>query len=527
MPTRQRITTIITVGCLLLAATTGSLLAEQPLGQRQWIVVTTATLRGALAPLIETRSRQGYRVTIIEVDPSSEDPETVAAEGLSEHITDRYEQFDGTSCVLLVGDWEKDAGDGCLPPHPGSHGRMLGKQTDHAYGRPGKDGAAAIAVGRFPARNASDLDSMVQKTLQFEQSKYGPWTNRLVLLGGNPGGRSLLEKRAAELAVQAAANKQMADLSPLWRITAVVDMPNAPYSVPPGKFGKAAMDALEAGQLFTFYAGHSGATGLWSNGGFVVLRDDFASCNITGSRGIFVTTGCYACQIRDDDGQGFAVFAFRNPSGPAAVIGSFAESYAALGLLAMDGVTGALNSQQPPATLGDYWLAVQSKMARGPIDPIKFWLYDQVDGSRGQVPLAEQRLEHLEMWTLLGDPGMKLPILRSTLELCVSGDLQPGGTLRIDAHAGRQHDNARVRVTAESRYAWSGQSAVAAGAELHSFGSIVGETEAVVTEGRIQCDLHLPVGLPNQDLTIRVVLLSQRDPVMGVHVVSMATPPSQ
>ena len=45
-----------------------------------------------------------------------------------------------------------------------------------------------------------------------------------------------------------------------------------------------------------------------------------------------------------------------------------------------------------------------------------FYLFDQADGSRGQATLANQRAEHVEMWTLLGDPAMQLPPLPNDMD---------------------------------------------------------------------------------------------------------------
>jgi hypothetical protein len=63
-----------------------------------------------------------------------------------------------------------------------------------------------------------------------------------------------------------------------------------------------------------------------------------------------------------------------------------------------------------PSRLADYWLAIQAGLARGEIDDFTFKLYDQADGTKGRVPLETQRLEHLEMWMLLGDPALRLPV---------------------------------------------------------------------------------------------------------------------
>ena len=59
-------------------------------------------------------------------------------------------------------------------------------------------------------------------------------------------------------------------------------------------------------------------------------------------------------------------------------------------------------------------------MAKGNIDDLTFHLLDAVDGD-GDIPQATQRLEHLEMFTLLGDPALKLAATPADLKLEADG----------------------------------------------------------------------------------------------------------
>jgi len=491
----------------------------------QWIVVAPPQWRTALQPLITHRAGQGYEVTVVERVETADTRDSVGAAKWGRLINERIDRFDGPSYVLLVGAWESGDADADLPAHRGTHGRMRGLSTDHPYGRPDADGAATVAVGRFPAENAEQLRSMVEKTLRYERQDFGDWTNRITLIGGNPGGRSLLENRFAEIMVVVMGGKRLADLHPRWCATCVVDLPQARRADASVPFGRAALAALAEGQLFAFYAGHAGAEGIWSSNAYVARRADFAALNIAGSPGVFVTTGCYSCQTAGPEGQGYAITAFRNPAGPVAVIGAVAESYAIFGQLALDGVLAGMNRDEPPRVLGDGWLVVQSMLAREPVDPVTYWLYDQVDGSRGRVALSDQRREHLEMWTLLGDPALQLPFLPSTLDVRVGGDLKPGGTIHLTVPVGPQWDGARALVTAENRSLPltlappdDQPRGLAAAVPL---GSAVAQTSAIIADGRIACELRLPADLPKCRLVIRVVVRNGAAQQMGARVVEI------
>jgi hypothetical protein len=116
--------------------------------------------------------------------------------------------------------------------------------------------------------------------------------------------------------------------------------------------------------------------------------------------------------------------------------------------LAADGLFESLLTGQPPERLGDCWLRVQQNLAKGPINPLTFRLLDAVDGDN-RIPEATQRLEHLEMFVLLGDPALKLPTLASDLPLQADGQAVPGEVLTVTGAAPDRLEGARVRLVAE------------------------------------------------------------------------------
>ena len=72
--------------------------------------------------------------------------------------------------------------------------------------------------------------------------------------------------------------------------------------------------------MFSFYLGHSGAGGLWSDGDYFLLRDDLAKLNIRQRQGVLFTCGCFACQLDGMGGESYGLAAMRNPNGPSAVM---------------------------------------------------------------------------------------------------------------------------------------------------------------------------------------------------------------
>jgi hypothetical protein len=164
---------------------------------------------------------------------------------------------------------------------------------------------------------------------------------------------------------------------------------------------------------------------------------------------VFFSCGCFGCQPDRDATQSYGLAAMRNPNGPTAVIGASGESFSAPGLLAADGLLRSCAEVPFPTRLADYWLAVQQGLAEGEIDPGTFNLLDMSDGTGGKVPLPVQRAEHLEMWTLLGDPALHLPLVPLTITLKASHPITPGTRITVEGNLPKELAGASVKVSLE------------------------------------------------------------------------------
>src|ERR1043166_4253371 len=321
---------------------------------------------------------------------------------------------------------------------------MRAQLSDHGYGLPDENGKSRLAVGRFPARTEEEARAMVEKTLKFEQQPgFGAWCNRLLLIMGNPGGGPM-----AEMFVQQALRQDLRVLNPAWNLRVALDASGSKYFVPASRLRELTTQWIEEGELFSIYLGHSRAGAMWSGADFMT-RADWNRLKIPKGGGAFFTCGCFACQLEGADGQGFGLAAVRNPTGPVAVIGASGESYSAPGQLAAEGLLSCLRQTPFPGRLGEYWLAVQAGLAQGTMEEGAFKLYDQFDGSGGKVPLALQRLEHLEMWMLLGDPALRMPLVPTDISLETPDCIKPATRILVEGQLPERLKGASVRVTLE------------------------------------------------------------------------------
>lgn len=385
--------------------------------QADWLLVTTPQLAEVAAPLIQRRADQGFAVSVIDVStlPAGDEGPDIAAA-----IRTTGQTKNG--CVLILGTWESADATVHVPALRGTHGRMKGKLTDHGYGLPEDDGSVSLAVGRLPARSAAEAKSMVARILAFEDQQ--PEQNRIQVSVGHPGGRSEFERNFAAGVIRSAVDLRLKRIAAQWTTTCIMDLDDSPYSVKAEQFGEKMRELMQQKHVFSVYSGHSAPAAVYSRNGPVVKRSDFGSLKAAGPAGVFLSCGCYSCQVEGFNGQGYGIASIRNPTGPVAVMGAFGESWAAHGQLAFDGALSCLAQEDPPRQLGDYWLAVQQGITRGQITQAEFLLYDMADGSGGQVPLDQQRLEHAEMWTLLGDPAMRIPLATTKTPATSKGETE-------------------------------------------------------------------------------------------------------
>ena len=502
--------------------------------QAQWLVVTAPAFRDALETLCQHRKTQGMRVVVVQTTDvlSREAIRTGDGRKLCEQVAKLTREHKGPTYVLLVGAVEAgklpDADKKVLPPLHGTTGRMKGQMSDNGYGSPGEDRLPTTAVGRWPARSEDEVKVMVQKTLAFERdNKPGTWRRRVTMLLGNPGGGSALEKGFAESFVEGAYRTQVQRLHASWSTRTIMHCSQSPYCLPDADLHDRSSKYLREGQLFTIYAGHSSAGGLWSDGARFLNREDWSKLTMTG---ILVSCGCFGCQYSGRDGEGYGVAAMRNANGPVAVVGATGESYSAMGHLAFQGMVESFTTSKLPPRLGDVWRSALSGISKENIDAVTFGLLDAADGSGGRTPLDVQRREHLEMWVLLGDPALRLPDPPVEIPLTSTGAFVAGGMVTVRGKAPASLEGATVRITLSRplestpadlpslpKNAEDRDRVMRARHDLGNRFEVITK-EAVIRDGKLETRLELPPKLPWPKVIVQVQAVKDSLEGLGVLV---------
>ena len=150
-------------------------------GSADYIMISHPNFITGLSPLVERRTAQGYTVKVVDVFDiyaqfSNEifDPQAIRA-----YIAHAYNQM-GTRYILLVGgdsyDYKNYLGLGqssfipTLYTATDQFARFA--PVDPLYTDVNGDNQPDLAIGRFPVRDANQLNAIIAKTLAYEQKDY-------------------------------------------------------------------------------------------------------------------------------------------------------------------------------------------------------------------------------------------------------------------------------------------------------------------------------------------------------------------
>jgi len=155
------------------------------------------------------------------------------------------------------------------------------------------------------------------------------------------------------------------------------------------------------------------------------------------------------------------------------------------------------------------------------MEELEFRFLDQIDGSKGKVSLSVQRREHLEMWLLLGDPALRLPIPPLEVTLQTPGLVVAGKPLTVRGTLPDRLAGAAVHVTLERPSGAKPASVDNAGAlsaescaRANNF--ILTAADARLTGTHFTCTLTSPAALPWTNLVLRATAATTDESALGV-----------
>ena len=415
------------------------LLAGSAATEPNVVVVCPPAFLDALAPWLAHRRSQGHRLRIVS--------ETGSAQGIRDEIR-QTARAGALRHIVLVGDVDPLAATSkrgrrrSTPTHRAAAqvtvhwGSEPDIATDNWYADLDDDQVPDVAIGRLSADSVAELLTIVKKTLHYERARRtGLWRRRVNFVAGVGGFGAL-----ADTVLETATKKFLKDLiPPEYAVSMTYGSWRSPYCPDPRRFHQATVDRFNEGCLFWVYIGHGQRTFLDrvrvpGAAHHIFDADDIPKLQSRGPAPIAVFLSCYAGAF-DEPRECLAELMLRSARGPVAVLSgsrmTMPYAMAVMGNALMDECF-----QNRSETIGDVVLHAKRRMA-APADPdapadSNRVLLDAIAGaiSPAADQLEEERLEHLLLFNLLGDPLLRLDYPLS-IPIETSDEVRAGKSLNV------------------------------------------------------------------------------------------------
>jgi len=385
-------------------------LCAAPADSPDTVVVCPHSFLPQLQPWIVHRQAQGHRLTLVS---NQSPPEAIRA------TIRKTAQLGALKYVVLVGDADPAAvHDPRIRARSTPTNRIKAKvnihwgsdpeiATDNSYADLNDDQIPDVAIGRITADSPNDLSRMVRKILAYETAAdNGPWRRQMNFVAGVGGFGALVDS-----ILQMATRKFLTDgIPPGYNTSMTYASWQSPYCPDPRRFHDVTLARLNEGCLFWVYIGHGNRQHLdhvrVPGGAFPILDiDDAKELRSADGLPIALLLACHAGAF-DQPSDCLAEEMVRSTGGPvAAICGSrvtMPYGMAVMGDVMMDELF-----QKKRATLGQLLLHVKRRMASDDeMESANRLLLDAIASAVGSSAdqLREERIEHLSLFNLIGDP---------------------------------------------------------------------------------------------------------------------------
>ena len=396
------------------------------------LVICPPDFQATLKPWLEYRETQGYKIVV-------QAPSSTSA-GLNAQIK-HVAKSGNLKNVVLIG----DAADARSNPNrlvPTAYvdakvnvkfGSEPEIATDHTYADLNGDGIVDLNIGRIPVDSVDELVAYTKRVFEYEaKQQTGNWQRRINFVAGVGGFGQMLDKM-----IEQSVKKIVTDLVPSeYDVTMTYGSWRSPYCPDPRRFSQTTIDRFNEGCLFWIYIGHGNRRRLdrlkLPDRQFNILDNNSVS-KIASQNGmpIAIFLSCYTAAT-DDHHDGLAETMIKQNNGPIGIISSSRVSMPyAMSIFSLEMLDGYFNGDAQ--TLGELVKQSKQKLVSFKQDKSE---YHQLIHSMGTAfspepgLLKDERVEHVHLMHLLGDPLLKLN-RPEAIELTVPKNISAGETIEV------------------------------------------------------------------------------------------------
>jgi len=318
--------------------------------------------------------------------------------------------------------------------------------SDRLYTLPAKGLVGGASIGRLPFRKAAELEAYVERLIRYETAPAADPTRRMLRFVTSEGrfGAFLdaqIERKFRGILAQ--------DVPPAFEIEVTFASATSPFLWPPPDLNRKVLDGLNEGALFYTYVGHGFAKG------FDTLRigrqrypilhvRDVPQVDIRGTPPIVLVIACTTAWFDGLDGDGIGEALLKRPNGPIAYWGATRVCHPIYNTFVGQAMAQRLAKDGGSPRLGGILDAARDHVLTSLKQDIIVAFLKQFAGVKDLQRLMN---EGALMYTLLGDPALKVALPKSDIDVAAAYDAEAKKVLGIVRAA--LPDGTKVHVSLE------------------------------------------------------------------------------
>lgn len=497
---------VLLTQCTLVAAPQDTS-ADAPLA----IVVRPVAFAPALEDWKKFRQSQGFRIVEIDTASEPEDLKKTVHQELKASTTKRkFVVLAGDTITTPINAPKVDKSNSIPTFYLRSEVvKKFGSEptigSDLPYSDLDDDNIPDVAIGRIPADSAEQLGEYLRRVVEYERSEdFGEWRHKINVVAGVGGFGPL-----ADGAIEAVTRRLLTEGIPnQFTLGMCYASPTSVYCPNPFDFQKKLLDRLNQGSLFWIYIGHGHVATLDR---FQVDRNEFDLLNTQSLDQVSIEQGppiavflaCYTGAF-DAYQDCLAEKIVMLPKGPIAAIAGTRMTMP-YGMSALASQMLDLCFKDHTSTLGELLLEAKRRMVREEESPKSLKPLTALASALSPEghDLAQERLEHLRLMHILGDPTLNL-FHPTTFDITAPSRASPGDTIEIQGQGPQDATHARIELTyrrdylppnVRSRSRYQGDEAsLQSMNETHEAANdlVLQSLEVPCPQGKIQASLTLP-----------------------------------
>lgn len=398
-----------------------------------YLIISANALEASAEKWRDYRVDQGLRVGLLTMKDLAPDGGSKAAlvDAIQARIKKEAEKKDAGSpfFVLLLGDADgTKTGDKIVPD--GKYQDSMGTvSSDNVYADLDEDDIPDLAIGRVAVSTTADADIVLSKTMDYE-SNYdaGEWNRRASVFASEAGFSTQIDA-----VIEGMVFKIVEDLPYDYDFTMTYAKQTSPYVWVPEQFSDKVYERMNEGALLMTYVGHGDTdaftTLTWSGKSFPIL--DTAQLtqklNVQHRAPILSFIACLTGGFAKGDSLSERIV--RQPGAPVAVLSSTEVSNPVPNAVFVRELGQAMLGEKK-ATLGEAFVRAKERLIRQN-DALRTEIANTASLMYPVKTQAAMNVSHLHMYTLFGDPALKLPWPAAKVAITAPTNVAKGANLNV------------------------------------------------------------------------------------------------